>query len=43
MVCDTEEALQAAHFVSYRGPQTDRVEPCCGDLHTLFDIGLIAI
>ena len=40
------EALEAAHIIPYRGPQTNH--PSNGlllraDLHTLFDLGLIAI
>lgn len=44
--CDAAEALEAAHIVPYRGPQTDRVDNGLllrADLHTLFDLGLIAI
>lgn len=44
--CDAVEALEAAHIVSYRGPQTNH--PSNGlllraDLHTLFDLGLLAV
>lgn len=44
--CDVEAALDAAHIVPYRGPETNH--PTNGlllrtDLHTLFDLGLIAI
>ena len=43
--CDVEEVLEACHIVPYRGPLTDH--PGNGillraDLHTLFDLGLIA-
>jgi hypothetical protein len=44
--CDAETALEAAHIVPYRGDATDH--PTNGlllraDLHTLFDLGLMAI
>jgi hypothetical protein len=44
--CDVAEALEAAHIVPYRGPDTNH--PSNGlllraDLHTLFDLGLMAI
>ncbi len=44
--CDAVEALEAAHISPYRGPNTNH--PSNGlllraDLHTLFDLGLIAI
>jgi hypothetical protein len=44
--CDVEAALDAAHIVPYRRPKTNH--PANGlllrtDLHTLFDLGLIAI
>lgn len=43
---DAEPALEAAHIVPYRGPQTNH--PTNGlllraDLHDLFDLGLIAV
>ncbi len=43
--CDVQEVLEACHIVPYRGPSTDH--PGNGillraDLHTLFDLGLIA-
>lgn len=44
--CDALDALEAAHIVPYRGPATDRVDNGLllrADLHTLFDLGLIAI
>jgi putative restriction endonuclease len=44
--CDAEQALEAAHIRPYRGKDTDRVENGLllrADLHTLFDVGLIAI
>lgn len=44
--CDAVEALEAAHISPYRGPNTNH--PSNGlllraDLHTLFDLGLIAV
>jgi len=44
--CDAIEALEAAHISPYRGPETNH--PTNGlllraDLHTLFDLGLLAI
>lgn len=44
--CDATEALEAAHIIPYFGPDSDH--PANGlllraDIHTLFDIGLIAI
>ncbi|WP_129633788.1 HNH endonuclease [Candidatus Oscillochloris fontis] len=44
--CNAEQALEAAHIVPYRGSDTNH--PSNGlllraDLHTLFDLGLIAI
>lgn len=44
--CDVTEALEAAHIVPYLGPSTNH--PSNGlllraDIHTLFDLGLIAI
>lgn len=44
--CDTLEALEAAHIVPYRGPQTDAAENGLllrADLHTLFDRELLDI
>lgn len=44
--CDAVEALEAAHLLPYRGPDTNAVENGLllrADLHTLFDLGLIAI
>jgi hypothetical protein len=44
--CDAVEVLEAAHITPYRGPDTDHLTngfPLRGDLHTLFDLGLIAI
>ena len=43
--CDVQEVLEACHIVPYRGPSTNH--PGNGillraDLHTLFDLGLIA-
>lgn len=44
--CDAEPALKAAHIVPYKGPQSNQVSNgillrC--DLHTLFDLGLLAV
>jgi len=44
--CDAVEALEAAHIIPYQGEQTNH--PTNGlllraDLHTLFDLGLIAV
>jgi len=44
--CDVEAVLEAAHIIPYKGPQTNH--PCNGlllrgDLHTLFDLRLIAV
>lgn len=44
--CNAADALEAAHILPYRGPDTNH--PSNGlllrsDLHTLFDLGLIAI
>ncbi|SRR6266540_693526 len=44
--CDAVEALEAAHIIAYRGPETNH--PTNGillrtDLHTLFDLGLLAV
>lgn len=44
--CDLVEALEAAHIVPYRGPETNDVRNGLlirSDLHTLFDLGLIAV
>jgi hypothetical protein len=44
--CNLEPVLEAAHIIPYRGPHTNH--PCNGlllrtDLHTLFDLKLVAI
>lgn len=44
--CDAEEVLEAAHIVPYRGVETNDVRNGLlmrADLHTLFDLGLIAV
>lgn len=44
--CDAIAALEAAHIIPYRGHQTNHVTNGLllrADLHTLFDLGLIAI
>jgi predicted restriction endonuclease len=44
--CDVIEILEAAHILPYHGPATNRLPNgrlLRGDLHTLFDLGLIAI
>ncbi|UQA59499.1 HNH endonuclease [Polyangium aurulentum] len=43
---DAVEALEAAHITPYRGPDSNRVENGLllrADVHTLFDIGLLAV
>ena len=44
--CDVEAALEAAHIVPYKGPETNHPQNGLllrGDLHKLFDRGLLAI
>ncbi|EDZ98862.1 hypothetical protein BH160DRAFT_5827 [Burkholderia sp. H160] len=44
--CDVTEVLEAAHIVAYQGPETNHVSNGLllrTDLHTLFDLGLLAI
>ena len=44
--CDAIDALEAAHIMPYRGPATNRIDNGVllrADLHTLFDLGLLAI
>lgn len=44
--CDVVEALEAAHTVPYLGPETNHVKNGLllrADIHTLFDLGLIAV
>ena len=44
--CDAKEALEAAHIVPYKGRDTNHVQNGLllrADIHTLFDLGLIAI
>jgi putative restriction endonuclease len=44
--CDLIEVLEAAHIVPYMGPATDDVQNGLllrGDIHTLFDLGLVAV
>jgi hypothetical protein len=44
--CDAPEAVEAAHIFSYLGAETNVVPnglPLRADLHTLYDLGLIAI
>ena len=44
--CDVPEALEAAHIIPYKGEHTNVVVNGLllrADLHTLFDLGLIAI
>ena len=44
--CDAVQALEAAHIVPYFGPETDKVINGLllrADIHTLFDLALIAI
>jgi hypothetical protein len=43
---DAEPALEAAHIVPYRGPQTNHITNGLllrADLHDLFDLGLLAV
>ncbi|HJQ68104.1 MAG TPA: HNH endonuclease [Blastocatellia bacterium] len=44
--CDVKETLEAAHIVPYKGDHTNTLANGLllrGDVHTLFDLGLIAI
>ncbi|MDN7925247.1 HNH endonuclease [Burkholderia vietnamiensis] len=44
--CDVLEVLEAAHIVPYQGPETNHISNGLllrTDLHTLFDLGLLAI
>lgn len=44
--CDVVETLEAAHILPYHGPATNQLPNGLllrGDLHTLFDLGMIAI
>lgn len=44
--CDVIETLEAAHILPYHGPATNQLPNGLllrGDIHTLFDLGLIAI
>lgn len=44
--CDAPAALEAAHIIPYLGPQTNHISNGLllrADLHTLFDLGLLAI
>jgi len=44
--CDAVEALEAAHIIPYLGPETNNIQNGLllrADIHTLFDIGLIAV
>jgi putative restriction endonuclease len=44
--CEVAEVLEAAHIVPYQGPQTNHVSNGLllrADLHTMFDLGLVAI
>jgi hypothetical protein len=44
--CDVPAALEAAHIVPYCGPETNNVTNGLllrGDIHTLFDLGLMAL
>jgi len=43
---DVEPVLEAAHILPYLGPKTNHITNGLllrGDIHTLFDLGLIAI
>lgn len=44
--CDVKEALEAAHIIPYKGEHTNKLANGVllrADIHTLFDLGLIAI
>jgi hypothetical protein len=44
--CDAVDALEAAHIIAYRGATTNTIENGLllrADIHTLFDLGLIAV
>lgn len=44
--CDCVDALEAAHIISYFGPETDHIQNGLllrSDIHTLFDLGLISV
>ena len=44
--CDAVDALEAAHLVGYKGPDTQQVSNGVllrADIHTLFDLGLLLI
>ncbi len=44
--CDAVEALEAAHIIPYLGPETNDIQNGLllrADVHTLFDLGLIAV
>jgi hypothetical protein len=44
--CAVAEVLEAAHIIPYKGPETDRVQNGLllrADIHTLFDLGSIAV
>ncbi len=44
--CDVTPALEAAHIVPYKGPETNHAANGLllrADIHTLFDLGLIAV
>jgi predicted restriction endonuclease len=44
--CDAVEALEAAHIVPYQGDDTNKIQNGLllrADIHTLFDLGLIAV
>ena len=44
--CKIEEVLEAAHIISFKGPDTNRVANGLllrADLHTLFDLSLLAV
>ena len=44
--CEVVQVLEAAHIIPYQGPSTNHVGNGLllrADLHTLFDLGLIAV
>ena len=44
--CDVEDVLEAAHIISYKGEETNHIGNGLllrADIHTLFDLGLLAV
>ena len=45
-LCDATPALEAAHIIPYRGPETNHISNGLllrADIHTFFDLGYIAV